>query len=100
MPHQEQQKKRETEQFYGTEITLLLQNIQRNIVLGGDFNCVLEPSDTTGHYMPKKALETLTLRLLMLYIYIYIYIYMVRLFLMFLDHTQRRSTVGKTPLDE
>ena len=36
----------------------------------------------------------LTLRLLMLYIY------MQHLFLMFLDHTQRRSTVGRTPLDE
>ena len=33
-------------------------------------------------------------------IYIYIYIYMERLFLMFLDHTQRRTTVGRTPLDE
>ena len=42
----------------------------------------------------------LTLRLLMSYIYIYIYIYMEHLFLMFLDHTQRRSTVGRTPLDE
>ena len=28
------------------------------------------------------------------------YIYMERLFLTFLDHTQRRSTVGRTPLDE
>ena len=52
----------------------------------------------------------LTLRLLMsyiyiyiythIYIYIYIYIYMEHLFLMFLDHPQRRSTVGRTPLDE
>ena len=25
---------------------------------------------------------------------------MERLFLMFLDHTQRRTTVGRTPLDE
>ena len=43
-----------------------------------------------------------TLRLLMsyIYIYIYIYIYMEHPFLMFLDHTQRRSTVGRTPLDE
>ena len=41
---------------------------------------------------------SLTLRLLMSYIYIYIY--MEHLFLMFLDHTQRRSTVGRTPLDE
>ena len=30
----------------------------------------------------------------------YIYIYMEHLFLMFLDHTQRRTTVGRTPLDE
>ena len=30
----------------------------------------------------------------------YIYIYMEHPFLMFLDHTQRRSTVGRTPLDE
>ena len=29
-----------------------------------------------------------------------IYIYMERIFLMFLDHTQRRTTVGRTPLDE
>jgi len=36
----------------------------------------------------------LTLRLLMSFIY------MEHLFLMFLDHTQRRSTVGRTPLDE
>ena len=43
----------------------------------------------------KEALN-LTLRLLMSYIYIY----MQHLFLMFLDHTQRRSTVGRTPLDE
>ena len=42
--------------------------------------------------------KSLTLRLLMSYIYIYIY--MEHLFLMFLDHTQRRSTVSRTPLDE
>ena len=28
------------------------------------------------------------------------YMYMEHPFLMFLDHTQRRSTVGRTPLDE
>jgi len=41
-------------------------------------------------------LGELTLRRLMSYIYIY----MEHPFLMFLDHTQRRSTVGRTPLDE
>ena len=43
-----------------------------------------------------KLEMTLTLRQLMSYIYIY----MEHPFLMFLDHTQRRSTVGRTPLDE
>jgi len=41
-----------------------------------------------------RGKRLLTLRLLMSYIY------MEHLFLMFLDHTQRRSTVGRTPLDE
>ena len=43
-----------------------------------------------------QSVITLTLRLLMSYIYIY----MEQLFLVFLDHPQRRSTVGRTPLDE
>ena len=51
-------------------------------------------------HVSRIRVKSLTLRLLMSFIYIYIYIYMERLFLMFLDHTQRRSTVGRTPLDE
>ena len=40
-------------------------------------------------------------RLFFAYMHVtYIYIYMERLFLMFLDHTQRCITVGRTPLDE
>ena len=55
-----------------------------------------------GVTAPKHVGAVLTLRQLMsyIYIYIYIYIYMERPFLMFLDHTQRRTTVGRTPLDE
>ena len=51
-------------------------------------------------HVSRMRVKSLTLRLLMSYIYIYIYIYMEHPFLMFLDHTQRRSTVGRTPLDE
>ena len=51
-------------------------------------------------HVSRIRVKLLTLRLLMSYIYIYIYIYMEHPFLMFLDHTQRRSTVGRTPLDE
>ena len=59
---------------------------------------------TSGTFLQVATIieECLTLRPVMsyIYIYIYIYIYMEHLFLMFLDHTQRRSTVGRTPLDE
>jgi len=49
-------------------------------------------------HLSRIRVKSLTIRLLMSYIYIYIY--MERLFLMFLGHTQRRTTVGGTPLDE
>ena len=53
------------------------------------------------HYVISHRMSSfLTLRLLMSYIYIYIYIYMEHLILMFLDHTRRRTTVSRTPLDE
>jgi len=45
-------------------------------------------------HVSRIKVKSLTLRLLMPYIY------MEHLFLMFLDHTQRRNTVGRTPLDE
>ena len=45
-------------------------------------------------HISRIRVKSLTLRLLMSYIYI------EHLFLMFLDHAQRRSTVGRTPLDE
>ena len=48
------------------------------------------------HFLHVSSIRVklLTLRLLMSYTH------MERLFLMFLDHTQRRSTLGRTPLDE
>ena len=45
-------------------------------------------------HVSRIRVESLTLRQLMSYKY------MEHLFLMFLDHTQWRSTVGRTPLDE
>jgi len=50
-----------------------------------------------AHHFPHVSrirVKLLTFRRLMSYIY------MEHPFLMFLDHTQRRSTVGRTPLDE
>ena len=45
-------------------------------------------------HVSRIRVKLLNIRLLMSYIY------MEHPFLMFLDHTQRRSTVGRTPLDE
>ena len=45
-------------------------------------------------HVSRIRVKSLSLRLLISYIY------MEHLILMFLDHTQRRSTVGRTPLDE
>jgi len=45
-------------------------------------------------HVSRIRIKSLTFRLLMSYIY------MEHPFLMFLDHTQRRTTVGRTPLDE
>ena len=51
-------------------------------------------------HVSRIRVKLLTFRRLMSYIYMYIYIYMGHPFLMFLDCTQRRTTVGRTPLDE
>ena len=61
-------------------------------------NCYLLALLGAHHFLHVSTIrvKSLTLRLLMSYIYIY----MEHLFLIFLDHTQRRSTVGSTPLDE
>ena len=59
-----------------------------------------DDADASKHLGVLTIYIVLTLRRLMSYIYIYIYIYMEHPFLMFLDHTQRRNTVGRTPLDE
>ena len=45
-------------------------------------------------HVSRIRVKSLTHRLLMPYIY------MEHLFLMFLDHTQRRTTFGRIPLDE
>ena len=76
--------------------------MRKNSFLGGfkrlGQNCCrsyIRCKNQTLKYEVSDSSETmLTLRRLMSYIY------MEHPFLMFLDHTQRRSTVGRTPLDE
>ena len=62
--------------------------------------CTITKGAPVRYVTKTCSVVLLTPRQLMFYIYIYIYIYMEHLLLMFLDHTQRRTTVGRTPLDE
>jgi hypothetical protein len=39
----------EREHFYNNEVAYLLRDAPANIIVGGDFNCVLQTADTTGH---------------------------------------------------
>jgi hypothetical protein len=48
-------KKNEREQFFNSELTYILRAAPEEIVLGGDFNCILEKSDTTGHPHYRRA---------------------------------------------
>jgi exonuclease III len=43
------------EQFYTTELPYLFHDGPTDLLFGGDFNCVLHPSDTTGNVQPSRA---------------------------------------------
>jgi len=45
------------EQFNNTELPYLFHDGPTDLLIGGDFNCVLHPSDTTGHFRPSWALS-------------------------------------------
>jgi exonuclease III len=53
------EKKQEREQFYNNDITCLLPITIPDLIIVGDFNCVLSQSDTTGQWNYSKALANL-----------------------------------------
>jgi len=76
-----------------SEKWVMAEKVQKFLGLCG-FNLYVVVCRKNAFLIWNAVSSHLTLRLLMSYIY------MERLFLMFLDHTRRRSTVGRTPLDE
>ena len=51
--------KQERERFFNSELPHLLTRETSHILLGGDFNCILEASDTTGDFTYSRALAEL-----------------------------------------
>jgi exonuclease III len=53
-------KRAEREPFYNNELPYILRTASGKIILGGDFNCVLEAKDATGHANYSRSLTILT----------------------------------------
>jgi exonuclease III len=53
-------KQTEREHFYNAEVPQLLQTGHGEIIIGGNFNCVLDPADTSGHFHTSRALTEMT----------------------------------------
>ena len=53
------EKKQERESFYNTDLRYLLPGYHTNIILAGDFKCMLSHSDETGQRNYSRALDKL-----------------------------------------
>jgi exonuclease III len=52
-------KRLERETFFNNDLTYLLRTVSDNMLVGGDFNCVLETTESTGHGTFSRSLATL-----------------------------------------
>ena len=51
------EKSREREEFFNTDLLLLLPDTPTDILLAGDFNCIVPLNETTGSTLYSKTLE-------------------------------------------
>jgi hypothetical protein len=49
-------RREDREFFFNAELPDLLYTASHSMIIGGDFNCVLQPVDTTGHFSTSRAL--------------------------------------------
>jgi len=52
-------RKQEREKFYHNEVSYIIATAGDHILLGGDFNCILDPMDAAGGYNYSLALQEL-----------------------------------------
>jgi hypothetical protein len=50
-------KRQEREDFFNIELLQILRALPSNMIIGGDFNCVLSKADSTGHFDYSRALH-------------------------------------------
>jgi exonuclease III len=50
-------KRADREQFFNLELPELLYATPLYLLIGGDFNCVLQPADTTGHFITSRVYQ-------------------------------------------
>ena len=53
------EKKTERERFYTNDLTQLLPTTHTELILAGDFNCILDTADSTGHKNFSRALASI-----------------------------------------
>jgi len=49
-------KRAEHEHFYNADVPQLIQTGHGDLIIGGDFNCVTNPANTSGHFYTSRAL--------------------------------------------
>lgn len=49
--------------FYSEELPYLIRSLPQKLILGGDYNCVLRPEDTTSKFLPSECLQQLITKL-------------------------------------
>jgi exonuclease III len=52
-------KRQGRERFYTSDLTYLLEGSPSNMIVGGDFNCILNKTDSTDHFNYTRALDGL-----------------------------------------
>ena len=53
----------ERENFFNTELPTFFYTAPLHTIIGGDFNCVLNPTDTVGTFITSTALSEIVTRL-------------------------------------
>jgi exonuclease III len=61
-------KRTELERFFNAELPVIISEYTNSILIGGDFNCILQPVDSTGPFTSSNALAEIVRGLRLTYV--------------------------------